>query len=322
MNHTNLISRAWRITWRHKVFWIFGILLALTGGGGGSGGGNAVSGGDQSALGPLPQIPGLERFDPSVWFGIAALCCCLLLLWVIVAVIVQYVARTALYRSVDQVEASGAAPTWRQGFRLGWSHRTFRLWLLDLVIGIPFIIVVVLLFALAATPLLLLLIDSTAARVLGIGLAVGSGLLIVLLLIVAAILLGVLRQFWSREIALADLGIGQAFAAGYTLVRGRVKDVGIMWLLMAAIGLGFGFIVIPIALGVILLAVAVGGGIGYALYAVTQSVGWAIAVGLPPFLLITIVPLTVVQGIYLVFESSAWTLTYREVAAARSADQS
>ena len=212
---------------------------ALTGGGGGSGGGNAVSGGDQSALGPLPQIPGLERFDPGVWFGIAALCCCLLLLWVIVAVIVQYVARTALYRSVDQVEASGAAPTWRQGFRLGWNHRTFRLWLLDLVIGIPFIIVVVLLFALAATPLLLLLIDSTAARVLGIG-----------------------------------------------------------------------------------LAVAVGGGIGYALYAVTQSVGWAIAVGLPPFLLITIVPLTVVQGIYLVFESSAWTLTYREVAAARSADQS
>ena len=33
MNHTNLISRAWRITWRHKVLWIFGILLALTGGG-------------------------------------------------------------------------------------------------------------------------------------------------------------------------------------------------------------------------------------------------------------------------------------------------
>jgi hypothetical protein len=315
MNHTDLISRAWKITWRYKVLWIFGILLALTSGGGGSGGGNVVYRGNSAEVASRPPLPGLEPFNAGFWLGIAALCCCLLLIWIIVAVIVQYVARTALYRSVDQIEATGSAPTWREGFRLGWSNRAFRLWLLDLVIGIPFLIVVIIVFILGATPLLLLLIDSTVARVLGIALTIGVEILLALLLVVAVVILGILKQFWSREIALADLGIGQAFATGYALVRRRVKDVGIMWLLMTAIGLGFGFIMVPIAIAVILLAIAVGGGLGYALYAATQSIGWAMAVGLPPFLLITVIPLTIIQGVYMVFGSSAWTLTYREVAA-------
>ena len=29
MHYTDLIKRAWQITWRYKVLWIFGILLAL-----------------------------------------------------------------------------------------------------------------------------------------------------------------------------------------------------------------------------------------------------------------------------------------------------
>jgi hypothetical protein len=36
--------------------------------------------------------------------------------------------------------------------------------------------------------------------------------------------------------------------------------------------------------------------------------------GLPIFMLILSVPLIIVQGIYLVFESSAWTLVYRDLA--------
>jgi hypothetical protein len=317
MIHTDLIKRAWSITWRYKVLWIFGILLALASGGGGiGGGGNTSYRVNGTGVGLPPPMPGLERFNPGLWLGIATLCCCLLLIWIIVAIIVQYVARTALYRSVDQIEATSSAPTWREGFRLGWSNRAFRLWLLDLIIGIPFVIVAIVVLTLGATPLLLLLVDSGVVRALGIALTIGLELLLVLLLVIAVVILGVLKQFWSREIALADLGIGQAFAVGYARVRSRAKDVGIMWLLMTAIGLGFGLIMVPIAIAVVLLAIAVGGGLGYALYAATQSVGWAIAVGLPPFLLIVVVPLTLIEGIYLVFGSSAWTLTYREVAAA------
>ena len=149
-------------------------------------------------------------------------CCCLLLIWVLVATILRYVARTALYRGVDQIEADGAAPKWRVAFRLGWSSRSFRLWLLDLIVGIPFAVVALLLLALGASPLLLLL-GNEGLQVLGIVVTIGFELLIVLVLVVAGVIISVLGQFWSREIAIADRGIGQALASGYHLVRAQLR---------------------------------------------------------------------------------------------------
>ena len=313
MHYTDLIRRAWQITWRYKVLWIFGILLALASGGGGSGGGGGSSG---SGGGAVPPVPGLQHLDPGAIFAFSALCCCLLLILVIALTILRYVARTALYRGVDQIEATGAAPTWREGFRLGWSNRAFRLWLLDLVVWIPFVVIALVLLALGATPLLLLIIDNPVARGLGIAGTIGLEILIIGLLIVAGIILSALGQFWSREIAIADRNLGESITIGYRLVRARLKEVSVMWLLMAAIGLGFAFVMLPIFIVVLMLALAVGGGLGYALFRLTDSVLWAAFVGLPPFLLIMLVPLMLIQGIYLVFESSTWTLTYREVAGA------
>jgi hypothetical protein len=310
MNHSELIKRGWQITWRYRVLWIFGILLALTSGGGGGGSGNIVRGGDG---GGLPPFPGWEGFALERWIGVVLLCCCLLLILIIAAIIVQYVARAALYRSVDQIQATGAAPTWREGFRLGWSNRAFRLFLLELLVGIVAFLVVIALLAVAASPLLLLLVDSGVVRALGIAAAVGLLLIAVLIVLVVAVVLSMLGQFWSREVVLADRSVGEALASGYALVRRRLKDVGIMWLLMFAIGLGVGIVMIPVFLAVLAVALGVGGGLGYAIYTVTNSILAAVLAGLPPFFLIMLVPLSIIQGIYLVFDSSVWTLTYRQV---------
>jgi uncharacterized membrane protein len=97
------------------------------------------------------------QFDPRLYVGLFVACCCLLVIFVIIAVIVRYVARAALIRSVDQIEATGSAPTWREGFRLGWSNRTFRLWLLELIVFILVGLAALVLVAAAAWPLLLLL---------------------------------------------------------------------------------------------------------------------------------------------------------------------
>jgi hypothetical protein len=311
MHYTDLIQRAWKITWRYKVLWIFGILLALASGGGGSGGGGGSSGSGGVAA---PPMPGLPNINPGLVIAFSVLCCCLVLILVLALTVVRYVARTALYRGVDQIEAAGAAPTWREGFRLGWSNRAFRLWLLDLIVWIPFAIVALVLLGLGATPLLLLIIDNPVARGIGVATTVGLELLIAGLLFIAVLVLLALGQFWSREIAIADRNLGEALVTGYRLVRARLKDGGVLWLLMAAIGLGFGLVMVPIFIAAIMLALAVGGGLGFALYRLTGSVLWAAFVGLPPFLLIMLVPLMLIRGVYLVFESSTWTLTYREVA--------
>jgi hypothetical protein len=327
MNHGALIKRAFTITKRFPVLWIFGILVALTSGGssGGNGSGYNFNEADlrrQNWPAGLPVQQWLdqtarwiEQFDPGRYVGWFIACCCLLVIFILVALIVQYVARAALMRSVDQIEATGSAPTWSAGFRLGWSRRSFRLWLLELIVGIAVALAALALMALGASPLLLLLTQSDAARAIGIGLTVLLGLPVILILIAAAIAFYVLDQFWSREIVLGDRGIGDALAAGWADVRRRLKDVGVLWLLMAAIRIGYTIVLVPVFFVLLLLAGLAGGGLGYAVYTSTHFVGWAIAVGAPIFLLILGVPLTFIGGLYETFKSSAWTLAYREVAA-------
>ena len=65
------------------------------------------------------------------------------------------------------------------------------------------------------------------------------------------------------------------------------------------------------------IGLAVGFGIGLPLYAMTKSVGWAVALGLLPFIAILAVPMILVHGLWLTFKSSAWTLAYREIAVAK-----
>ena len=40
MDYGEVLSRAWRIIWKHKVLWIFGIMAGCTSG---SGGGNRIN---------------------------------------------------------------------------------------------------------------------------------------------------------------------------------------------------------------------------------------------------------------------------------------
>jgi len=59
-NFGDVLTRAWQITWKYKVLWIFGILAGCTNGGGGSGGG----GNSGYSTGPSDQNlpPELKRF--------------------------------------------------------------------------------------------------------------------------------------------------------------------------------------------------------------------------------------------------------------------
>jgi hypothetical protein len=323
MNQIELIKRAWRLTWRYKVLWIFGFLLALTGSSGGGLGwsGNSRGFGARNFDG-FNAVPGLRDFDPAkalrnvdlhAVIGLVVLCCCLLLLFGIAAAIVNYVARAALYRMVDEIETAGAAPDWRTGLRLGWTNRTFRLFLLDLVVGISIAIGAVILAGVAVAPLLLLGGAGGGARVLGIILTVVLGLIFLVVILFAVLALTLLGQFWAREIVLRDLRVGQALAAGYATVRHSLGSLALLWIILAGIGVGFGIVLIPVVLVLLLAAAAVGGGTGYALYLASHSVALAIVVGLPLFLIVLTLPLSAVRGVYESWSSGVWTLAFREL---------
>jgi len=83
---------------------------------------------------------------------------------------------------------------------------------------------------------------------------------------------------------------------------------------MTGIRFAFTIALIPVFFVLLALAGLLGGALGYAVYTLADSVGWAIGVALPIFLLVLVVPLTFISGLYETFKSSAWTLAYREVA--------
>jgi hypothetical protein len=325
MDHIRILKRAFSITTSYRALWIFGILLALTTGGNPriSGGSNGGRGGTGSGTFQWPKI------SPDVLTGLivaGVVFLCVTLLLAVAAAIARYVAETALIRMVDQHEATGVKVSVRQGFRLGWSRAALRLFWMDLMISLSALTAFLLLVLLAASPLLVWLTDSTPARVLGTVVAVALAVVVIFVAIVAGIALSLLLQLWHRAVVLEDRNVNAAVRRGWQLLRQRLGDVVVMGLILFALGLAWTIVLVPVVFLLVAVA-ALGGGLPALLvYAVASLIAqgatpWiaAIIVGLPIFIVVMAIPLAVLGGLVQTFQSSTWTLTYRELLALEAA---
>jgi len=325
MDHIRILKRAFSITTSYRALWIFGILLALTTGGraSGSSGGGGGGGGTGPGTFQGPEISP-EVLTGLIVAGVVFLCVTLLL--AVAAAIARYVAETALIRMVDQHEATGVKVSVRQGFRLGWSRAALRLFLIDFVIGLSMLIAFLLLVLLAVSPLLVWLTDSTPARVLGTVVAVALAVVVIFVAIVTGIALSLLVQFWHRAVVLENRNVNAAVRRGWHLLRQRLGDVVVMGLILFALGLAWTIVLVPVIFLLVAVA-AIGGGLpALLIYAVASLIAqgttpWiaAIIVGLPIFIVVMAIPLAVLGGLVQTFQSSTWTLTYRELLALEAA---
>jgi hypothetical protein len=320
MDYGKILKQAWHTVWRYRALWVFGAILALTTGGGGSNWLQYTFNREDLPLGVrLDQIPA-EAVSTLIAIGIGL--AFLILVFIVAAAIARYVSETALIRMVDEHEETGEQRTARQGFRMGWSRSAWRLFLIDLLVGVPVALAFILLFLLAAAPLLLWAIQSTAAGAFGTVLTIGLGLLVILLAIVVSVTLSVLMRFFRRVCVLEQRGVTESIGRGYFMVKQNVKDVAVLWLIMLGLGIGWGILMIPVTLVVLFLGAVLGGlpallaGV-LANLAFGGAVPWIIglAVGIPLFILVVAVPLLFLGGLWEVFKSSVWTLTYRELRA-------
>jgi hypothetical protein len=329
MNHTKILKRAFSITLNYRALWVFGVLLALTlahGSGGGGGGGNSgvninnkIFNGGQGF--PF-QWPSFSIPAVNTLISLAIALICVIFLMAAIAAIVRYVSEVSLMRMVDSHEETGEKTNVRGGFRLGWSRRAGRLFLLDLLVGVVGFIAVLLLLLVAAAPLLVWLVNSQPLRILGTVVSIGMFFLVILLFIIIGIVLSVVMEFIRRAVVLEDLGVFDSFRRGFALVRQRLGDIVLMALILFAIGLAWIVVMIPVIILLLLAAVVLGGLPGllagfitslFAQGAMPYIVGGL--VGLPIFLLVIIAPSTFLNGLMETFKSSTWTLTYREVLA-------
>ena len=156
--------------------------------------------------------------------------------------------------------------------------------------------------------------------IIGVISGVGLFFLTILLAIITNVALSLLKKFVKRACVLGKLGVMDSFRSGFAAIKHNLKDVGIMWLIMFAIRIGYRIATIPIAFVLFLSAVVFGGlaalivgGLGGLV--LSGATPWIMAgvIGIPIFILVMAVPMVFLGGLRMVFISSSWTLTYLEL---------
>lgn len=339
MDHTRVLKRAWEILKQYRVLWVFGLILALTTASSGPQASYQLSERDipseyqyQIPEGSTPQ-EAIEAFvrelSGGAWqpragtvIGVIVLLILVILALSVIATVARYVSEASMIRMVDTYETTGEKLRFREGWRLGWSREAWRLFLIDLVIFIPGFVGVILLIGLVALPLLLLVSGDGVSSVVGVVIFIGLLFLVIFVLIIVAALLSLLERFFRRVCVLEKVGVWEALRRGFAMVKQNWKDVGIMWLIMVGISIGFSIVMAPIVFLLIAGGALAGGGVGLLVHGLAGlmmgNVGaWIVAglIGISIFILVIAIPASLLNGMKEVYVSSAWTLTYRELQA-------
>jgi hypothetical protein len=368
MSVQKILTQSWNLAWRHRALWLFGAILALTTVNGiyvafnpgwdTQGERIAIQLYDGSTIylpgpdttidlrdldGTLVQIDDadlaeLRRFfageltDDWIPRGVWAILIALGVIaasMAIVGFIARYVAEAALIRMVDEGQETGEKPGIRRGLRLGFSRSAWRIFLIDILLNLPVLLVLGLGFVLALLPLVLWAMGSAAASITGTLLTASGLFLIIFLSVIVSAVLSLFAQVMRRACALEGLGIFDSIGRGLGMVRRHFKEVALIWLVWIGTRLAWMIVSIPVIIilsPILLLFLIAGVAVGAipallvgGLLTTTLAAPFAWAVGalagLPVFLLVTLAPMLFVSGLVEVFKSSTWTLAYRELRA-------
>lgn len=353
MDPVKILKRAWTILWSYRALWVFGLILALaTASSTGNGSNNGMQY-EQGSDDPLPSsqtiqeafreagreiqrffregIPDAnisgEVLTAFIWLMVGFLV--LLLVTGIIMAIARYVSEVAVIRMVDEYEASGTKRTVREGFRMGWSHAAWRLFLINLIISLPAILLMLVLIGAGLGIYFSVTSGNGNFTALSTVTLVGFVFLMIFVVVIVSIFLRLLRNFFWRISVLEDAGVSDSLRRGFELVREQWRNVGLMWLVM--IGLGIVWAIASILLFIITLPVLI---VTAAIAALIVAAPFLLLVGLfglfltgplpwvaagifmlPLFFTLAFSPWLLVGSWQAVYTSTVWTLTYRELRA-------
>ena len=293
-NFGEVLTRAWQITWKYKVLWIFGILAGCTNGGGGGSGGGGNSG---YSTGPSDQNlpPELQRFfhqmenlvdwvADNLWiFIVIAL---VVLLIAVVSMFLGTIGRIGLIKG--SYEAEQGAETLAFGELFSTSMPYFwRVFGLSFLIGLAF---------------LLLFMPIVLVGVLSAGVGFLCLLPLICLLIPVGIAVGIIIEQANRAIVLEDMSMLDGLKRGWEIARSNVGPILVMALILFGIGLVLGIVIaLPIFIIVFPAAFAFAMGEGQSLTPL-YTAGVCFCLYIPVAWLL--------NGVLTTFTQSAWTLTY------------
>ena len=292
-NFGEVLTRAWQITKKYKVLWIFGILAGCSRGGGGGGGGNTGYSTGPSDFDVPPEIRRFTLFmedfvawaEDNLWIFIALILVVILLL-VVISTLLGTVGRIGLIRGSYAAEQGLELLAFGELFSTSMPY-FWRVFGLSFLIGLAFFILVV--------PFVLMGIFTAGVGFLCI-------LPLVCLLVPVGMVVGIIIEQANRAIVLEDLGMFEGLKRSWEIVRSNVGPIIIMALILFGITLVIGIIIsLPIFIIVFpsIFAFAMGEGqtftplyIAVACLCLYAPVSWFL------------------NGILTTYTQTAWTLTY------------
>lgn len=288
MDFGEVLSKAWRIIWKHKILWIFGIMAGCSGSGGSTPfqyqfGSSDIPPQFQSTLEQIPreQIP--------LIIGIAVL---VALAMIIISIFFGTIGRIGIIRGTLQVEQATTRLTFGELFRgsLPYFWRVLAL-----------VIIVTLVIMLLS---LILIVPVTVVTVASLGLALICLLPFLCLLVPLSWLVQAYVELGIVSIVADNLGIIDGLKRAWEIIKTNLGVVILMALILILGVAGIGGLIIA---GPLLLVVAP---IATAVVVSTENL-FALGALVSILCLVIYLPvLLVLNGILHSYINTAWTLTY------------
>jgi hypothetical protein len=307
-NFGEVLTRAWRIIWKHKVLWIFGIFAGCSRGSGNFRG-NSGGGGSGGTGGQLP--PELMRIFQIIQQNLVPFivvgCILVLLIWA-VTIFLSTIGKVGLIRGTYQAEGG----TERLIFGQLFSESTpffWRVFGLSLIIAIPILVVFAALIAGFAAFAISAGNGNDAARVGVFGLL---PLLIgcVCILVPVMFVVGMIIRQAENAIVLENMPVLPAISRGWEIFRANLGPIILMAIILAVVGIVAGLIIaIPILAVVVPAAIT---------FAVNRAENWTPMIFAGVCLCLYIPVAWLLNGILTAYTESAWTLTYMRLTASPS----
>ncbi len=292
-NFGEVLTRAWKITWKYKILWIFGILASCSRGGAGGDGGGGSRIWEEDANGYSPFNTGeVERFFGGIgdwltanWWAIILIVLGVLLL-IAICIFLGTVGRIGLIRGTLQAEEGAEKLSFGELFR-GSMPYFWR------VFGLTFLIALI---------SWLLFMPFILFGVLTAGIGFLCILPLICLLIPVSIAIYLIVELANVAIVKENAGLWDGFRRGWALTRDNAGTVILMGLILLIISIVVGVVFVLPILAIFLptgLAFAAGDG---------GSMTPLIIGGLCFTLLLPLMILA--SGILNTFMGASWTLTY------------
>jgi len=295
MDYAEVFSRSWKIIWKHKALWIFGILSGCgsgSGGSGGSGGGNSNDASFQQTI-PESWQRTFESIPAEAWNTIIIATICLVLFLVIIMVFLSTIGKIGLIHGAALADRDlDTRLPFGMLFR-GSLPYFWRVFLLNLLVGLVIFIVVA---------------AGVGIAILGTAVTAGIGLICLLpllcLFIPVAIVINVIIDQATIAIVTEDLGVFAGLQRGWDVVRGNPGPIAVVWLVL---GLGVSFIGglilgLPLLLFLMPFLIAALSGSEQA-FGAGAIVSGVLVICYLPFLI-------VLGGMLRSYTQSGWTLTF------------